>query len=416
MCGLWFSNSSKITNTPKQNLKLRGPELYNEVSNNLGHFGHALLNTVGEQVIQPVHNHHGQLIYNGSIYNTNTNDTNYIISQLDENLDNNINVIRNLLGEYALCYVTDQNIIFCVDQWGTKNLWFSLDQNSKEIAVSSDRSLLVDTFGFAWIAEDNKIYIVDKKDFSIQKITNTHWNFEQKTSHYDHVFETFEQAVKNRHRDSDTTYLLSSGYDSGVISCCAQKLFSKIDSVTIAGSENKKVLASRCRLHGSNVLKLVSSEIEQDIIKFYELYPFDFIKSASARNFTFIIKKHIMKKDNKIIISGVGGDELFSDYAHPDEKGRLGKIQGVWPSNLDLLYPWHNIYDTKLERQLKRNDFIAGQFGKEIRTPLLDQKLFQAWLNTSVKLKNSGYKSWMKQYMDLHDYAHCDEKIGFDAN
>ena len=39
------------------------------------------------------------------------------------------------------------------------------------------------------------------------------------------VFETFEQAIKDRHEPKITTYMLSSGIDAGVIVCCARKVF-----------------------------------------------------------------------------------------------------------------------------------------------------------------------------------------------
>jgi len=416
MCGLWFSTTSKIINFSKHNIQRRGPESYNEVFNDLGYFGHALLNTIGEKVEQPVYNNHGYLLYNGSTYNTVSNDNNHIINTLDQHLDNTIEVIKNLIGEYALCYVTEQHIVFCGDQWATKSLWFYINETNKEVAVSSDRQLLIDAFGAAWPAEDNVIYIVNKADFAMQKITNTHWNFDQKTQHYDYVFEAFEHAVKQRHRESDTTYLLSSGYDSGVICCCAQKLFSKIDTVSLGYAENKKVLAGRAQLHRGNILKTHIEQMQQEWNELQTAHNLMLIGGTSSKNFTYIIKQHINKRKNKIIISGVGGDELFSDYGHSSEANRIGRVHSVWPQNLEIFFPWQNAYQTELVHQLLRNDTIAGYFGKEIRTPLLDQKLFQTWLNTSVQLKNAGYKNWMTKYMEIHSYPYANEKIGFDEN
>jgi hypothetical protein len=57
-----------------------------------------------------------------------------------------------------------------------------------------------------------------------------------------------------------------------------------------------------------------------------------------------------------------------------------------------------------------RIDFIAGYYGLEARNPLLDVELVQAWINIQSKLKNS-YKSWMKSYMEAHDYPFTMEKI-----
>ena len=53
-------------------------------------------------------------------------------NNLDEKLDNNhVDLIKNLIGEYSLAYVTDTHIVFAVDQWSTKNLFFYYDQSSR---------------------------------------------------------------------------------------------------------------------------------------------------------------------------------------------------------------------------------------------------------------------------------------------
>jgi hypothetical protein len=43
----------------------------------------------------------------------------------------------------------------------------------------------------------------------------------------------------------------------------------------------------------------------------------------------------------------------------------------------------------------------------------MDRELVQAWLNTTQRLKNSGYKAWMKAYMEAHGYPYSDIKTGF---
>ena len=146
-------------------LHQRGPENFNQICLGKEQFAHALLSTKGKKTQQPFVNPHGYLLYNGSTYNTIGNDTSWIGSCLDNNLQNTIDVIRSLVGEYALSYITDQHIVFCTDQWSTKNLWFHHSGKNKKLIVSSSKLLVEQNADFVIHAKPNTIYVVDKADF-----------------------------------------------------------------------------------------------------------------------------------------------------------------------------------------------------------------------------------------------------------
>ena len=98
--------------------------------------------------------------------------------------------------------------------------------------------------------------------------------------------------------------------------------------------------------------------------------------------------------------------EMGCDIISPSDMmdGRIGKIIGAWPTDLKTIYPWHNYEECRLHRQIHRSDMICGHHGIEGRYPLTDQRLFQSFLNTTVELKNRGYKNRQVQYMKEHDY------------
>ena len=124
MCGILYSlNSNGFSNLDM--LKRRGPEGFTEISNELGYFAHSMLNTIGDSTSQPYNTRHGMMLYNGSTYNSgDENDTKWIGEQLDDSLQNTLDVVRQLNGEYAFIYVTEKHIVFCVDHFDSRNLWF----------------------------------------------------------------------------------------------------------------------------------------------------------------------------------------------------------------------------------------------------------------------------------------------------
>ena len=415
MCGYYYSHNKIISSGLMQNIKRRGPEGFTSLHLGNEHFGHSLLNTRGKSTTQPIQNKHGTLVYNGSTYNSAGNDTQWIVDNLDNRSSVTIELIRNLIGEYSLTYVTDTHIIFAVDQWSTKNLFFYYDQSTKTFICASAIDFVLEHAPNAVRAEANKIYIIDKQTFSLDILETTQWNFSQHTDNYDKLFEMFEQAVKDRHEPDITTYMLSAGIDVGAIVCCARKLFGDVQVVAKVGKESPVILGQRLDKHKNPRHDPADDSVfESTVTQMFKQYRCDYLRSTSARALTAILQNHFIPYKQKICISGIGGDELYDDYI-PDKKehGRIGKVNGCWPSELRTIYPWHNYEGTRMAKQLHRSDTVCGHHGIEARYPLADQRVFQQWLNTSTKLKNSGYKHWMVQYLKEHDYPFTLDKTGF---
>ena len=411
MCGILFSqNNSNIKDLDLDLLKRRGPEGFKDYVNPYGYFAHSLLNTIGEKVIQPFETKHGILLYNGSTYNSRgKNDTKWIGNQLDSNLSNTVELIRSLRGEYALIYVTDKHIVFCADQFFQRNLWFYYNQNDKIISICSLPNIVANKHGAVWQAEENKIYVIDKQTFKLDIIKNYEWNLDQTVNHYDFVFEKFESAIKDRHETAITTYLLSSGVDSGLVNCAAIKFFKKVKSVCDINGEDRDIIAQRLKLNPGKVTIYTGEQQEKAEI-FNKILSSDIFLQRETDPLIHIVKNFVSKNNNKVLITGNGGDEIYNDYQEQLYGYKRGRSNGKFPDNLSLIWPWHN-HRPRLLNANSRFDFITGYFGAETRNPLLDRSLVQAWLNTTSKLKNKSYKDWMEIYLKEANYPYALNKV-----
>ena len=234
-------------------------------------------------------------------------------------------------------------------------------------------------------------------------------------NNYDSLFETFEQAVKDRHEPAITTYLLSAGIDSGAIVCCANKFFKDVQTVTKIGIDDPQILAQRLRIQKTPLIDRLDDYDFFDVTTdMFQRYNFRHVQDHSARALTAILQNHFLPNKQKICIQGSGGDDIYDDYQpHKKAYGRIGKVIGCWPSDLRTIYPWHNYEGTRLHNQLHRGDMICGHHGIENRLPLIDQRVFQKWINTTSLLKNAGHKHWLVQYLKEHDYPISRFKTGF---
>lgn len=410
MCGILYSQNSTGFSDLEM-LKRRGPEAFTEQSNELGYFAHSMLNTIGESTPQPFQTKSGILLYDGSTYNSGkTNDTQWLGEKLDDNLDNTLDVVRELNGEYALIHVTEKNIVFCVDHFDSRNLWFYHNKDTRQLTLASIPEVVHQKHQSSWRAEGNKIYVMDRHDFSITKVTNKVFDLEQKTNHFDYVFEQFEQAVRSRYNPDTSTILLTSGFDSGVIGCATHKIFNEVDCVGDPDREDIGTLKERIKVHKATILptyKLYQEDLEK---MFHGILPKNSIwDNSSVGPLMNLMKNYVVKRHKKIVLFGNGGDAIYCDWQGQAEGFMWTKTNGSFPPSLQLAWPWHN-YLGRARLATTRCDFLTGYFGLETRNPLLDVNLVQAWLNTTCEKKNS-YKLWMKVYMDQEKYPYIMKKI-----
>ena len=411
MCGYYYSSKQHCSTI--KNLQKRGPEDWQQLDHPLGFFGHSLLNTIGEKVKQPVNTSKGCLLYNGSVYNFKPkNDTKVIADNLTDNLNDCVEFIKTLNGEYSITWVTDQFVIFCTDQFGIRPLFYFNDH--EQISISSLPDAL-DICPAIYKCEENKIYVYNKKTKGISVINNTVWNLSQTDKDYDRTWTAFEQAVKDRHDNS--VYALSGGYDSGVIACCVSKFFKDAVFVNNVPNHERNILLKRRQIHEINFVnyKVDNVSIDKDnlfeVTQNAEIYN----EMATSGQSSYIVR-HMIPQNKKVLITGDGADEVYADYGFKGKKLRAySKFGGYFPDNLHTVWPWHN-HQNILSRYVQRTEVVGGYWGIELRLPLLDKRLVQAWLRTTAELKNKEYKGWMAQYMTQHDYPFELTKTGYADN
>ena len=303
MCGYYYSYNIPVL-TVSNSILLRGPEQFNKLDVENEHFGHALLSTQGTSPPQPIQNKHGTLVYNGSTYNSKQNDTKWIVNNLDDRLETTVDLIKSLIGEYSVTYVTDTHIVFAVDQWSSKNLFFYYDQETRSFIAGSTVDFVLDHAPSAVRAQENRIYTIDKHTFELDIQTTTEWNLSQTVNNLDSVFESFEQAIKDRHEPHITTYMLSAGIDAGVIVCCARKFFNA-DMYTVSkiGREDPGVLSGRMSLQSKPLIdRADDSAVIPTTKEMFKLYNFEYLKDQNPQALTSILQNHFLPRKQKICI------------------------------------------------------------------------------------------------------------------
>ena len=410
MCGIYYCN--KFALPYNKTLRRRGPESWNEVHHpELGYFGHSLLTTRGNNTVKgPIQVGEGMFLYNGNTYNdVSMNDTEWIAKNLiTDTVDDIIQFIKLLKGEYAFTYVSEEKIIFCTDHFGLKPLCYFNDDT--HFAVASLADTLVHSFGTFTRCTPNKIYILDRETNNLSTVPNKEWNLEQTVNNWDNVWKCFEQSVKDRY-NSWCSLNLSSGYDSGVIACAVNKFFTDEDCYYVYNlNEAENVMAERIALHNVTVIDdLYRWKMPKRIVRdmrdigltapdIPDLGQNEFANMGDAN-----IYMNMLLKNKKIILGGEGGDDIYSDYGHAGKHLRTwSKFGGLFPKNLHTVWPWHE--NSMWKEFYNRTEISAGFWGIEARSPLMCSDLVQSWLNTTHTLKNKEYKGWMSQYMQNHNY------------
>jgi len=396
MCGYYFSTIDHPKNTV--NLRRRGPEAWNTLENDLGKFGHALLNTIGERNEQPLLKNEGTLLYNGSVYNAKPkNDALWIADNLTGDVSQCVDFVRTLNGEYSITWATGEFVLFCTDTFGIRPLYYKHDLGL------TTASLFEVLEGSCSRCEANVIYVYDRKTNSIQSHTNTHWDLTQRDNHWDNVMQASDKAVYDRHDNS--VYAVSGGYDSGVIMASAVKQFGLITCVTNTPNGEQDIIEQRQKVNQIQPVQYMDNPTGIDLNKIFDMMGEPPRDSATMGIYgqSAYIQQCMKPYGKKVLVTGEGGDEVYSDYGYHGKKIRWHSTTGgIFPEDLSTVWPWHDDQNI-LTKWVSRAEAVGGYWGIELRLPLLDKRLVQAWLNTTCKLKNKEYKGWMAQYMTDHN-------------
>ena len=253
MCSFIFT-SKEIKNLEFVNYfnKFRGPDNTNSFNKNGYTFVHNLLSITGNFTIQPFIEDEIVCIYNGEIYNYKEfgdyqSDGESLIPLYKKHGSNFTNFLD---GEFSIVLVDFSKNIFILstDVFATKPMWASIENG--EIAVASYESV-VKRLGFSNVnkIEANKTFVYDLKNLQIIE-SHTVYDFDvdnQTKNSFDDWIKAFENSIKKRtEKCREGIFIgLSSGYDSGAISCELNKQNVPYRAYSVRGRENQYVLMSR---------------------------------------------------------------------------------------------------------------------------------------------------------------------------
>lgn len=434
MCGFIITSKSiDPAELHDKNISLRGPDKTTFYQYKNIKTCHYLLNITGNITEQPFVNEEDEIlaIYNGEIYN--------YTSLIDKSKSDGESIIpfykrygefftQKLDGEFALVLLDFSNnkLIISSDVFRTKPIFYAIE--NKTFGVASYPNSLK-KLGYANIIEVppntslhfdlNGNYLYSQKVFSFD-VNN------QDSKNVDLWFESFDNAIKKRILTDKKIFIgLSSGYDSGAICCSLLKQKAKFKTFSVIGTENNDVLNDRFKLLHDNKIE---SEI---ILKTQE--EFDTAHTHIKQNtdpFTYSIRNKDMtyteyiqlindggsnwlsavcnranKQNYKVILSGMGADEIISDYGFNGNKHYPhSNFGGKFPENLKDIFPWPSFYDSTMRSYLNKEEYVGGSYGIESRYPFLDKMVVQQFLYLHPSIKNACYKSVVSMYLEKNNF------------
>ena len=194
-------------------------------------------------------------------------------------------------------------------------------------------------------------------DIKNEIIASNPLNFKKQDDAFDYLRETIHETVKY-HQISDVplTFLLSSGIDSTTIlasakpnsNCSALTLDLDNEELSLNEAKLAKETANKCNIrHKTN--KIQNNQIQPLINLFYKRM--DMPTNDGLNN--FLISNSVKENGSKVMISGLGGDELF--FGYPSFK-RIPAINAIFkfiPYNKYI----NKIFISTFYKFLKKNFF-----------------------------------------------------------
>jgi asparagine synthase (glutamine-hydrolysing) len=421
MCGILVLENNKNDTSKIDLLNHRGGTDSNTIQVDRYSLSHNRLQITGD-LIQPFERDNIIALVNGEFYNYEK----YIEEfNLKSNSDSEIIIplyikygldfINYLNGEYSFV-IYDKNkdlLLFSRDNFGTKPLYFRLDDNieiSSEIKTFDNLKLnnLNDVLSMQYTR--NNIFNVEEvkpgrlylyQDKVITTI-NT-FKYQIGTKKDTSIRDTLIKSVLNRVKNVDLSLTLSGGIDSALISSIASKILNKnIETFSVAFIDNDKFnevkdierIIKHNKIVDSNILYLdietLFASLEDAVIA-SEGISVNIHVAAK-----YLLFKEISNKGYKINISGEGSDELFWGYQHlvaevqdikiPDVlKGYMNKSDNGKCVNYTNLTKIPNFLEGKFEIGNMIHDIFLNKenmpiiiLEEDLNTPYLSHKL---WLD-----------------------------------
>lgn len=414
-------------------------------------FLHCLLHLSGEVPhMQPILSEDESIVvlFNGEIYNYNqfvpndACDSSCIIPCYEKY---GYDFPKVLDGEFAIVLYDHKRRILLVttDVFMTKPLHMCMDKQNRVLGFSSYASVLSSLTPHlaTHMLQPNKTQVYDMNTMDvIQESPVYQFDLKQTKLSYDGWTNAFTEAVRKRatHGHGKLFVCMSSGYDSGCIVAALNQLKIPYATYSTVKGENATVLRDRL-----SVNKAAGTCLDATMIN--SISPEEFSKHQQklklcCEPFTYVhqdtpgsgqqclqlwqdngaVALHaICEKQSaagyRVVLSGSGADEIFSDYGFNGRKIYAhSQFGGLFPDDLTPLFPWLKFYGDTQRSYLFKDEYVCGAHGMEGRYPFLDVHVVQEFLWLHPSLKNQAYKAPLRNYLEQRNYPFApDQKTGF---
>ena len=462
MCGIAgfigkrnFAPSEKKINKCLDLMKTRGPDNQNSLSKNLGDFKLVMLHSrlsIIDPIYssnQPMEDQNGILSFNGEIYNyielknklgkykfETQSDSEVLLKYLNKFKMN----LNNLDGMWAFSYFDKKkkDLYLVTDRFNEKPLYFyktnnyifygsspsyifALSNLSKKINDEKISNFL--TFGFKSISKNENTFYnqVQKLGYSTylkfnlkNLVRKKYWKMYEISQNYSKSYTQNVKIIRNsiienfqrRYRsDFDIACLLSGGLDSSIIVAIAKKIFGidlscfsiKANNPIYDESERIELLKKEFKLKH----KYVSIK-KKDNINFMEQFVKETYSPLNSISYLVYsqLNAEIKRKKFRVLLSGLGGDELFGGY-YTHQLNFLHNFK----NNQNLFTKNHNLWEKHTKPLVKSE--VLSDYNKYSKLLKSDYFNFQEYSATEKYMskyskKNKFNKKNLTKFIDFY--------------
>jgi len=294
-------------------------------------------------------------------------------------------------GDYAGSYFIDNKVYLFRDRIGVKPVWYSIENG---FAFASERKVLK-KLGYENVFELNprELLIYNLNDKNAEFINLNFYEFTKNYSEYSILKRKLGgllvNAVSKRIPDVKLGLLFSGAVDSSFIALILKKFGVDFTCYTcvVKGFEKEaedliyaKGAAEKLNL-SLEVIEISPENIEKDLPLICRLIESNEVTKVAVSIPFFYACKKACENGVKVIISGLGADDLFGGYE---------RISKGFDVNKECYHSLLNIY----ERDLYRDDVITMYNNIELRVPYLDRELikFALGIDAKYKINENGNK------------------------
>ncbi len=456
MCGLllWLGARTQLRDCQlSPSLIYRGPDDINKHEDDKFYLAHTRLSISHSSISQPRSYPDGVTIaFNGEIYGHqpvtfgNTPEIDYIHELYSEY---SINYAKHLNGEFSIIIIDNKRGIVLIsrDYFGTKPLFFWAGANSLICSSISDQvvelAIACQTLPTAHGSIQSSSFpancttVIDIETLRVVQSVNLYQPRRRNylgTKQRSDIYEEWKRSVYssfiNRWPATQKVFLpLSSGHDSGLLASLSYQLDYRPTLYCIPRGENLSVLHKRLQILLSAGFEIVLIDMEENdhesISNFINvetdhvavpdsaLRCVDVVRDDPASIGAATIYKHAHNNNFRVMLSGQGGDEIYSGYGAFGSRDNTSRYQIQYSPDTQLgdLFPWVHLEGGRMSQFLLKEEVIATRFSIEARYPFLSTESLDVFLQFRLQDIANNYKGPIEVLLEEHEFPFDNSRI-----